>query len=76
VQLAIGNRHIVTVADFAAASAIYSAARERSGEGCSTFPEGTLLDGNEAVARVSYNGKVWPVGEWQPGDQPLFNPYA
>ena len=24
-----------------------------------------------AVARVSYNGRVWPMAPWQPGMQPL-----
>ncbi len=28
-------------------------------------------DTREVVARVSYNGRVWPPGEWTPGQDPL-----
>jgi hypothetical protein len=28
------------------------------------------------VARVSYNGKVWPPGDWTPDSVPLFDPSA
>jgi hypothetical protein len=51
------------------ASAIYSAAREGSGEGASTWPEGEWQG-----HRISYNGKVWD-GEW-PNARLVFSPYA
>ncbi|MEN2790233.1 hypothetical protein ABC974_11400 [Sphingomonas oligophenolica] len=25
------------------------------------------------VARISYNGRIWPIAEWTPGDQPIFD---
>lgn len=28
------------------------------------------------VARVSYNGRVWPAVEWRPGLSPLYDPRA
>lgn len=57
--LVIGRRSSPKVADFAEASAVYRAACEASGEGASTFPEGAIFDGDDKLARVSYNGRVW-----------------
>jgi hypothetical protein len=80
-----GRRQMVKeVADFAAASAAYCYARDKSGEGQSTFGCGEIFDNlkEEPVAFISYNGKVWrddpcrPIGEWNPNAVPLFNPYA
>ncbi len=66
------QRIIITAETAAEASAIYSGIMEASGEGASTFPDGEW-SGN----RISYNGKVWAgLGEWRPGDQPIYNPYA
>jgi hypothetical protein len=45
-------------------------------EGASTFPDGTLLDGNRIIARVSYNAKVWPPTKWIAGQAPLFDPHS
>lgn len=54
------------------ASAMYSAARDKSGLGASKFREGRIVDVNgNLIARISYNGRVWPVEEWFVGQQPL-----
>jgi len=50
----------------------YIAAREESGLGASEFGDGIVTDANgEAVARISYNGRAWPMKEWSYGDQPI-----
>lgn len=66
------------VTGFADASAMYTLQCDQSGEGASTFPDGTIEQGGETIAHVSYNGKVWarPSREWVPGTQPLHDPYA
>jgi hypothetical protein len=47
--------------------------RDQTGAGASEIGEGARIvdqDGKE-VARISYNGKVWPPGEYKPGQKPL-----
>jgi hypothetical protein len=60
------------VSTFAEASEAYCEARDASGEGYHTFPEGLLaLDGE--TYRVSYNGRIWNgAKEWESGDKPVF----
>jgi hypothetical protein len=72
--LKIGKRASIEVSSFEEASRIYAQHRDASLEGASTFPDGIILDGTRAVARVSYNAKVWPPGKWSAGQAPLFNP--
>lgn len=76
--LTIHKRLTVDVADFAAASREYDQARELSNEGGSTFPTGVITEGGKEVAYISYNAKVWAnhPRDWQPGFEPLYNPYA
>jgi hypothetical protein len=69
--LKIGRRLTLNVASLADASVAYSEARDASGEGASTFPEGRVSCNATQVARISYNGRVWPPGPWKPGDVPL-----
>ena len=64
------------VSDFAHASATYSALRDASGQGASTYVDGAILYDGVTVARVSYNGKVWAPEPWKSGAIPIFNPYA
>lgn len=74
-ELRIGRRHTIKVLSLEDASMQYSAARDASGEGGSTFPEGRLTLGGRKY-RVSYNGKVWEGSRpWQSGDVPVFSPY-
>ena len=56
--LRIGRRERINVADLADASHAYQDARDESGEGASTFPEGRIDIGGKAY-RISYNGRVW-----------------
>lgn len=65
---------IVPVETYAEASAVYSAARDASGEGASTFRDGVVKDANgRTMARVSYNGRVWPPGPYVEGAVPLYD---
>lgn len=77
--LTIRDREI-SAPTIAAASAAYSAARDASGEGASTWPMGQLSGPNGDVLFVSYNGRVW-IGDpasrdWKPGETPVFCPSA
>ena len=74
--LTIPGRLTQDVADFAAASAAYSQARDLSGEGCSTFPFGTVDCHGIVVAEVSYNGRIWDRGqhEGRGEDRLLYDP--
>lgn len=56
--LKIGRRLNTTVASIAEAQRRYCQMRDESGEGASTFPQGTLIDG-KVKHRISYNGRVW-----------------
>lgn len=69
----IPRRPEMSAANFADASAKYSEVRDASGEGGSTFRDGVVIQDGKPVARISYNGRIWPLGEWVPGDKPLFD---
>ncbi len=73
VIIAIGKRRY-EVADIKAASALFCAARDKSGNGASRTPTPMLYrpDG-EQFAYISYNGRVWAGSprDWQPGKTPL-----
>ena len=75
-RLKYGPKLELTGATLAEISAKYEAARDISGMGASEFGSATVTDsrGHE-VASVSYNGKVWPPGDWSKETKPLFNPY-
>lgn len=53
----------ITASTAALASRIYCTARDESGEGASTFPQGEWRG-----HRISYNGRVWD------GDKAIYNP--
>ena len=40
-------------------SAVYSLARDASGEGNSTFPKPTIRNGKSIIGIFSYNGRIW-----------------
>lgn len=60
-------RDLMEVTDFAAASATYRAEVGASGCGYSTMPQGWVYDLGgptpRRIARVSYNGRVWALGD-------------
>ncbi len=66
---------VYTARTLAGISAAYCKARDESGEGASTFPFPDIEDGGAFVARLSYNGRVWPYGAY--GESlPLYDPAA
>ena len=62
------------VADLAAASRRYAELRDASLEGASTWPDGLINDYGCNIAHISYNARVWPMGEFKPGTEPLYDP--
>lgn len=56
----------IAASDWAEASRLYCERRDAVGEGASIFPDATVLLERVPVGRISYNGRIWPVGEWQP----------
>ena len=72
--IAIGERSW-PVASFEEASRLFVIARDRLGEGASKTPVPLIIDAKGTViARISYNGRVWPAGEWRVGDCPIYDP--
>jgi hypothetical protein len=62
------------VGSLAEASAMYCRARDAWGRGGSQTPDALIVDAQgERFARISYNGRVWPPGEWTPGMVPLYD---
>lgn len=59
-QLVIPSRSVTFHASLPDAQTFYAMARNRSGEGASTFPFGTVTDtATAAVYQMSYNARLW-----------------
>lgn len=67
---------VYTARSLAGISAAYCKARDDSGEGASTFPTPDIQWNEEGVARLSYNGRIWPLVDWVAGLAPLYDPAA
>lgn len=62
------------VTSFAQASQMFCVARDKYGEGTSNTPTPLIVDGDGLViARVSYNGRVWPGTAWTIDAKPLYD---
>lgn len=62
-----------SASDWAEASRAYCERRDELGLGASMFPEAMLLIQDIPVGRISYNGRIWALGDWHPGDEPLYD---
>lgn len=62
-------------ATLAEASALFSAARDKSGRGMRSFPDAIVSGTDGSEHRISYNGKVWASLIWTPGEEPVYSPY-
>jgi hypothetical protein len=64
------------VASLEDASQKWCAFRDATGAGASEIGEDVMIYNQTGtpVARISYNGKVWPPVEWKPGLEPLYRP--
>lgn len=56
-------------------SALFSAARDKSGRGSSSMPLPEIKQDSDVVGHFSYNGRVWsePSKNWKPGSLPIFD---
>ena len=63
----------LAAANWAEASNLYCERRDRSGLGASMYPEALLLIAETPVGRISYNGRIWLPGDWEPGADPLYD---
>lgn len=65
----------VKVSDYAEASRVVRRFLDDAGIGNSCWQGGEITDDDDqVVARVSYNGRVWPPEEYSPGQQSLYDP--
>lgn len=54
------------------ASEMFCRARDESDLGSRETPDGRVVTADgKPVARISYNGRVWPPEKWTPGMKPL-----
>lgn len=67
------------VSSLTEASDLYCRVRDTldrvSAHGYAKMPDGFIWQDGHVIARISYNGKVWPNQDWKPGQVPLLNPY-
>lgn len=61
------------VATLEEASKLYEKLRDASGLGASRWPSGSVFEGRELAATISYNGRVWPPGNWTADSVPLYD---
>jgi len=62
------------VADFAAASALFRKTRDASGWVANQTPDASIINASgKEIARISYNGRVWPAAKWFDGMKPLYD---
>ncbi len=59
------------VASLAEASAMFCAARDKSGFGASRTPDPKIFEGDKQIAYISYNGRVWAGSKYVPNATPL-----
>jgi hypothetical protein len=67
-----GRRKLVEVASLQEASRAVREYIEADGLGSSAWEGGEVTEGRKVVARVSYNGRVWPPGGCRAGVEPLW----
>lgn len=66
-------RKTAQVADYAQAARLCLEYIREHGLGAGNWSGGQIYDAQgNLIALVSYNGKVWPPGEWTPGMKPLY----
>lgn len=62
------------VASFEAASVMFCAARDASGNGASKTPSPRIVDeAGNVIAHISYNGRVWAGADYVPDAAPLYD---
>lgn len=64
----------VKVRNFAEASEFCRAYIAKYDLGAGNWTDAIIRHGKRSIARVSYNGRVWPVAEWNSHMSPLYEP--
>lgn len=59
--------------DWADASKLYCERRDHLCLGASQFPEGEVILDGIPIARISYNGRIWPLAAYQADMEPIFD---
>lgn len=73
----LGRTTMLRAATIEELSAAYCRERDARGLGASQFSEAEVTDAaGGAMARISYNGRVWAAKPWAAGDQCIFDPTA
>lgn len=67
-----GRKRSVDVKDFAEASKVCREFIERNGLGGGNWNGGEIREGGKIIARVSYNGRVWPDEPFTVEQKPLW----
>ena len=64
----------IEVRDFADASEVCRAYIAKYDLGSGNWTDAIIRQGKRRIARVSYNGRVWPVAEWNSDIRPVYDP--
>ncbi|MFC3443855.1 hypothetical protein ACFOKF_22150 [Sphingobium rhizovicinum] len=59
--------------NWAEASRLHCERRDKLGLGSSAFPEAIIHVFDMPVARISFNGRIWALGEWEPTARPIYD---
>lgn len=75
--LKIGRKITLEVVDLAEASRTYQKKRDELlitvGPNCGHYPDGMVSESGKTIARISYNGRVWPPAKWFSGMVPIMD---
>lgn len=74
--MTVRTSHPTPVASLADASTVVRRYVDTTGIGAASLPLGfgdVTDDAGQVIARVSYNGNVWPARKWRRGMKPLIN---
>lgn len=63
----------VPAVHWADASRLYCERRDDLCLGASQFPDGELFLDGIPIARISYNGRIWPLGAYHAGMEPIYD---
>lgn len=71
------RKQLIGVNDLAEASVVvnrFTDAFIKAGKGVSSWPRVEIYDvaTMKPIGKASWNGKIWPMAEWFPGQKPLY----
>jgi hypothetical protein len=69
----VGNRRF-QVKSLKEASELFCKARAAFGKGASETPIVLVVNSHgDTIGSISFNGRIWPPGEWHPGQEPIYD---